>query len=60
MIHYDITMGHGITWNIHCHIIMGNDIAMCTYYDITMDNDVAINLFCYVLLHQIMVLLFHQ
>ncbi len=37
---------------------MGNDIAKDIHYDVTMDNDIAMNLFCYVLLHQIMLLLF--
>ncbi len=38
---------------------MVNGIAMCTYYGIKMDNDIAMNLFGYVVLCQIMILLFH-
>ncbi len=73
MTHYDITMGHNIDryaplWiaigndisrDIHCDVIMDNNVAMCTYHGIIIDN-VAMNLLCYVLLHQIMILLFHQ
>ncbi len=60
MAHCCITMGKDIARDIHCDITMGNDIAMCTYRGITMDNDIAMKLFCYVLLQQIMILLFHQ
>ncbi len=60
MPHCGITVGNDIAMDIHCDITMGNDVAMCTYHDITMHNDVAMNLFCYVLLHPIMILLFHQ
>ncbi len=35
-----------IARDMHCDVIMGNDIAMCTYHGITMDNDVAVSLFC--------------
>ncbi len=44
----------------HCGTTMGNDVAMDVHYDVTIDNDVAMNLLCYVLLHQIMILLFHK
>ncbi len=44
----------------HCGKTMGNDIARDVHYDVTMDNDVAMNHLSYVLLHQIMILLFHQ
>ncbi len=44
----------------HCGTTMGNDVAKDVHYDVTMDNDVAMNLFCYVLLRQIMILLFQQ
>ncbi len=40
----------------HCGTTMSNDV----HYDVTMDNDVAMNLFCYVLLRQIMILQLHQ
>ncbi len=43
----------------HCGTTMSIDIARDTHYDGTMDNDIAMNLFCYVLLRQIMILLFH-
>ncbi len=39
---------------------MGNDFAWDIHCDITMNNNVAMNLFYYVLLCQIMILLFHQ
>ncbi len=55
-----ITMSNDITMDIHCDVTIYNDIAMCTYHGITMHNDVAMNLFCYVLLCQIMILLFRQ
>ncbi len=44
----------------HCGTTMGDDVAMDIHYDVTMDNDVAMNFFCYVLLCQITILLFHQ
>ncbi len=44
----------------HCGTTMGNDVARDVHYDVTMDNDIAMNLLCYVLLRQIMILLFHQ
>ncbi len=44
----------------HCGTTMSNDIARDVHYDVSMDNDIAMNLLCYVLLHQIMLLLFHQ
>ncbi len=47
MTHYDITLWH-------------HDGAKDVHYDVTMDNDVAMNLFCYVFLCQIIILLFHQ
>ncbi len=44
--------------DVHCDIILSNDIAMCTYHAITMYNCIAMN-FCYnELLHPIMILLF--
>ncbi len=53
-------VGNDIARDMHCDVTMGNDIAMCTYHGITMHNDFAMNLFCYVLLCQIVILLFHQ
>ncbi len=44
----------------HCGTTMSNDIARDIHYDVTMDNDVDMNLLYYVLLCQIMILLFHQ
>ncbi len=58
--HSGITLCNDVARVIHCDVTMGNDVAMCTYHGITMDNDVAMNLFYYVLLQQIMILLFHQ
>ncbi len=55
-----ITLGNDVARDIHCDVTMGNDVAMCIYHDITMHNDVALNLFCYVLLCHIMILVFHQ
>ncbi len=43
----------------HGGTTIGNNVARDIHYDVTMDNDVAMNLFCYVLLLQIMILLFH-
>ncbi len=61
MPHCGITMVNDNVRDIHFDVTMGNDIAMCTsYHGITIDNDVAMNLFCYVLLCQIMILLFYQ
>ncbi len=60
MTHYDITMDHDVVRDIQYDITMDNDVAMCARYGITMDNNIAMKLFCYVLLHQIMILLFHQ
>ncbi len=74
MTHYDITMDHDIakdaplwhqagndvTRDIHCNITIVNDVAMCIYHGITMHNNIARNLFCYVLLCQVLILLFHQ
>ncbi len=71
-IHYDITMmllgmpqssttiGNNIARDIHYDITMDNEIAICTQHGITMDNDIPMNFFCYVLLCQIMILLFHS
>ncbi len=44
----------------HCGTTIGNNVARDIRYDVTMDNDVAMNLFCYVLLREILILLFHQ
>ncbi len=55
MSHCRTTMGNNIARDIHYDVTMENDVA-----GITMDNDIAMNLFCYVSLHQIMILLFHQ
>ncbi len=60
MPHCGITMGNDVARDIHCDMIMGNDIAMCTYHGITVHTNVAMNLFCYVLLRQIMIFLFQQ
>ncbi len=60
MPHCGTTMGNNVPRDIHYDITMDNDVAMYTKHGITIDNDVAMNLFCYVLLHQIMILLFHQ
>ncbi len=60
MPHCCITEGNDIAKDIVCDVIMGNAIAIYTYYDITMHNDIVMNLFSYVLLHQIMILLFYQ
>ncbi len=57
MTHYDITMLLGMP---HCRTTMSNDVYRDVHYDVKMDNDVAMNLLCYVLLRQIMILLFHQ
>ncbi len=57
--HCGLIMGSDIDSDIHCDITMGNCIAMYTY-GITMHNGVVINLFFYVLLHLIRILLFHQ
>ncbi len=58
MLHCDITI-RNVAKDIHCDITIDNDVSICTYHRITMDNDVAMNLFCYLLLEQIMILLFH-
>ncbi len=50
--HCNMTMGNSIARDIHCNITMSNDIAMCI-----MHNDVAMNLFWYVLLCLLMILL---
>ncbi len=60
MPHCGTTMGNKVARNIHYDITMDNNVAMYTKDDITMDNDVAMNVFCYVFLHQIMILLFHH
>ncbi len=60
MPHCGTTMGNNIARDIHYDVTMDINIAMFTLHGITMDNNVAMNLFCYVLLHQIMILLFHQ
>ncbi len=60
MTHYDIIVGNDIARDIHCNVTMGNDIAMCTYHCIKMHNNITMNIFCYVLLCQIMILLFRQ
>ncbi len=60
MPHCGTTMGNNMTRDIHYDVTMDNGIAICRLHGITMDNDVAMNFFCYVLLHQIMILLFHQ
>ncbi len=49
----------------HYGITMGNDIArvmmlLCVHHNAFIYNDIAMNLVCYVLLCQIMILLFHQ
>ncbi len=43
--------------DIHCDIIMDNNVAMGIYHDVTMHTDVARTLI-YVLLCQIMIFLF--
>ncbi len=43
----------------HCGTTMGDNVTRDIQYDVIMDNDIARNLFCYVLLRQIMILLFH-
>ncbi len=53
-------MGNDFVMDIHCDVTMGSEVAMCTYHGMGMHNDVAMGLFFYVLLHQIMILLFHQ
>ncbi len=60
MPHCGTTMGNDVARDIHYDITMDNDIIMCTYNGITMDNDIVMNLFYYVLLRQIMILLFHK
>ncbi len=60
MPHCGTTMGNNVVRNIHYDVTMDINVAMFTLHGITMDNNVAMNLFCYVLLHQIMILLFHQ
>ncbi len=47
-----ITMGNDVARDIHC------DATMNVY--ITMHNDIAMNLFYYVLLCLLIILLFHQ
>ncbi len=54
------TLGNVIARYIKCDVTMGNNIVICSYHCITMGNDVAANLFCYVLLRQLMILMFHQ
>ncbi len=44
----------------HCGTTMDNDVARDFDYDITIDNYIAINVFCYVLQHEIMILLFYE
>ncbi len=58
--HYNITMVNGINRNDYCDITIGNNIARDIYCDIIMSNDDAMKIFYYVLLHIIMILLFHQ
>ncbi len=65
--HYDIRMRNDIARDTHCNITMGNDVVREIHCDVTMSNDVvikhnnvAINLFGYVLLQLIMILLFHH
>ncbi len=58
--HCGITMDNDASRNIHCDVTMGNDITMCPDHNITMHNNIAMNLFCYVLLCKIMILLFHR
>ncbi len=53
-------MGNDVARDIHYDITMDNDVAMCKYHGITMDNDIAMDLFCYILLRQIMILMFHH
>ncbi len=60
MPHCGTTMSNDVAGDIHCDATMDNDIAMCTQHAITMDSDIARNLFCYILLLQIIILLFHQ
>ncbi len=68
MTHYNITMGNDITRDAHCNITMGNDVARDIYCDTTMSNDIVMrtsqciimNLFCYILLHLLKILLFHH
>ncbi len=60
MPHCGTTMGDNVTRDIHYDVTMDNDYCYVYITGITMDNDVAMNLFCYVLLHKIMILLFHQ
>ncbi len=64
-IHCDITMGNDIAKHIHCDITMCNDIARDVHCDITMSKMLlyvylAMNIFCSVLLHLLIILLFHQ
>ncbi len=58
--HDDITMDKVIIRNIHCDVTMHNDIGMCTHHAITIYNGIAMIPFYYVLLLQIMFLLFAQ
>ncbi len=44
----------------NCGTTISNDVARDIHCDATMDNDIARNLLHYVLLLQIMILLFHQ
>ncbi len=60
MPHCGIILGNDVTMDIHCDVTMGNDVTMYTYHGTTMHNNVAMNLFCYILLSQIMILLFPQ
>ncbi len=60
MHHCGIIVGNDVVRDIHCDVTMDNDVAMCTFHGITVHNDVAMNLFCYILLRQCMILLFHQ
>ncbi len=60
MPHFGITMGNDVAKDIHCDVTMGNDVDMCAYHGTTIDNVVDMNLVCYVLLCQIMMLLFHE
>ncbi len=58
MPHCGTTMGNDIARDIHYDVTMDNDITVCKQHSITKD-DIAMNLFCYLLLRQIMILLFH-
>ncbi len=60
MTHYDITISNDATWDVHCNIIMGHDVAMSTYHDGTLHTEVARTLIYYVLLLPIMIFLFSK